>query len=275
MFNPWTNLQPNQPFPFFGPAPTTQSTFVPPVFAQLFDFGSLMQSMQKVAQGQVPDFGTARQMEDLIRTFSATPFMTGMPNPAISQQNPWTNLFGQAGTLPSWNAQVPQTPALGITREYQEDWTHLSELQREYESALREFGELFQDFSRRANEAFTASVSTVDGEQDFGTLSRKWIDCCEKEFQTIANTPEFATRLGNLINANLKLIQHSNRIQENLAVLQGQPTRGELNELHRRNIESQLEIDALKDRIRQLESSSKAKPKSAPRKRRTTKKTDK
>ncbi len=275
MFNPWTNLQPNQPFPFFGPAPAAQSSFVPPVFAQLFDFGSLMQSMQKVAQGHVPDSGTTRQMEDLIRTFSATPFMTGMPNPVMPPQNPWANLFGQAGALPTWNTQVPQTPALGITREYQEDWTQLRELQTEYESVLREFVELFQDFSRRASEAFAASISTADGEQDFGTFSRKWINCCENEFQTIANSPEFVARLGNLINANLKLIQHSNRIQEKMAVLQGQPSRGELDELHRKNFESQLEIDALKDRIRQLESSSKPKPKSVPRKRRTTKKTDK
>ena len=267
-------MQPNQPFPFFGPTPAAQSSFVPPVFAQLFDFGSLMQSLQKVTQGQVPDSGTARQMEDLIRTFSATPFMIGMPNPVIPQQNPWANLFGQAAALPAWNSQVPQTPALGITREYQEDWTQLSERHTEYESALREFIELFQDFSRRASEAFAASISTADGEQDFGTLSRQWIDCCENEFQTIAKTPEFATRLGNLINANLMLIQHSNRIQEKMAVLQGQPTRGELDELHRKHFESQLEIDALKDRIRKLESSSKPKPKSAPRKRRTTKKTD-
>ncbi len=267
-------MQPNQPFPFFGPAPAAQSSFVPPVFAQLFDFGSLMQSMQKVTQGQVPDSSTARQMEDLIRMFSATPFMTGMPNPVIPQQNPWVNLFGQAGTLPTWNSPVSQTPALGITREYQEDWAQLSELHTEYESALREFSELFQDFSRRASEAFTVSISTADGEQDFSTLSRKWIDCCENEFQTIANTPEFAARLGDLINANLKLIQHSNRIQEKMAVLQGQPTRGELDELHRKHFESQLEIDTLKARIRQLESSSKPKPKSVPRKRRTAKKTD-
>ncbi len=254
MFNPWINMQPSQTFPFWGQPPAAPSNISPPVFAQLFDFGSLMQSMQDAMQSQVKDTGQMRQMEDLIRSFSAAPLMAGLPGAVMPQQNPWASFFSASDLTSAWNPQTINTPALGITREYQEDWTELTNLRQDHDTALRSFGDLFQDFTRRAGESFVASVSADDA-QDFSVLCRKWIDCCEKEFQTIAQTPEFSERLGEMINTNLRLLQHSNRMQEKAAELQGQPTRGELNEMQRRNVEAQKRIDALEERVRQLESS--------------------
>ncbi len=250
-------MQPSQPFPSWGMSPGIQPDFASPVFAQLFDFGSLLRLLQEAAQNQAADAQAKRRMEEWIRTFSAftVPPMSGAPVPAAHQQNPWANLFNLNQPQSIWNLPIPDAPALGITREYQEDWNRLLRLRQDCDTAFWNFSELFQEFSKRVSESFVDSISSANEAMDFRALSRKWIDHCESEFQVIAQSSEFSDRFGQLINANLKLLRHGNRIREKFAGLQGQPTRGELDVLQRQNLEAQMKITALENRIREMESS--------------------
>lgn len=276
MFNPWAAMNPNQQFPIWG-QPATASSFMPPPFAQLFDLGSIIQTIQQAAPNQAASADHMRQLEEMIRTFSASPLFAGLPGAALPQQNPWVHLFNLSnspGAMPNWQPQGMNAPALGIGREFQEDWTRLTEYRRQYENAAREFSELFEDFVRKASEKFLSSLSEPNGQQDFGSLCRNWIDCCENEFQSTAQTAEYSTRLGKMINACLHLMQHSNRMQEKFARLHGYPTRSELDDLHKKHVLAQARIEALESKLQQLESNLKPKPKSAPRRRRSPKKPD-
>lgn len=253
----------------WGQTPVSPPNLTPPVFTQLFDLGKLMQSMQGEMQQPVPGVANMQQLEDLIRAFSTVPMQSAFPAAVLPQMNPWSNLpdWNTLSTS-TWNNQPPNAPALGITREYQEDWQRLISLRQDYEAATQSFGELFRDFARKASEKFASLVTEEYLESDFDTLCRQWIDCCENEFQAIANTPEFASRLGDVINSNLKMMRLSHRMQENLTQLQGLPTRGELDSLHQKNMAAQEKIAALEQRLQQLEAKQKTKPKGAPRTRR-------
>ncbi len=234
-----------------------------------------MQSMQDAMQQSVPGAVNMQQLEELIRMFSTVPMQGAFPAAVLSQNNPWSTPPDWNNMIAStWNVQSPNAPALGITREYQEDWNQLVALHQDCAAATRSFGELFQDFARKASDKFASLVTAADSDLEFDALCRQWIDCCENEFQTIAQTPEFAARLGDVINSNLKVMQLSQRMQEKTAQLQGLPTRGELDSLHQKNIAAQGKIDSLEQRLQQLEAQQKAQPKSRPRARRTRKKSD-
>ena len=272
MFNPWANFNPSQPFPMWGQPPAAPPNFNSPVFAQLFDLGQFMQSMQSAMQNQAPGGANMAQLEELIRTFSSAPMLGALPGATLPKWPPWTNQPDLNSLMPPWGTSIPDAPALGITREYQESFHQLSRQRQDCDAAMRAFGELFHDFARRASENFANTAMAKDSEPDFDVLCRKWIDCCEKEFQAIAQTPEFSTRLGDVINSQLKMMQLTHRLQEEMAKLQGQPTRGELDSLRRQNTQAQVKIDALEKRLQQLESSQRKPAKRAPRKPRTTRK---
>ncbi len=229
-----------------------------------------MQSMQETLQNPQAGSNYVRQMEDLARTLSATSLLGGLPGASLPHSFPWAHFQNMGGSIPAFNPQPANPPALGIAREFQEDWNKLTVLQQEYSTALRAFGELFDDFARRANEKFINSISSDKEATDFISLCRQWIDCCEIEFQSIAQTADFSSRLGAMINTSLRLTRHTHRIHENLAKLQGQPTRSELDELHLRNAQAQTKIDRLEERIQQLESAKPSKRKSPSRSRKTT-----
>ena len=247
----------------------------PPVFAELYNLGNLMQSLQNPAFNQAAGTNSLRQMEDLIRTFSQGPLFAGLPGANLPQQNPWLGAFNNSAATPPWNMNTQNAPALGIGREYQEDWRTLTGLKSDYDDALRAFGELFQDFVKRASEAFYSANTSATEQTDFSALCRKWIECCENEFQSFANTPEYSTRFGRLLNAYLRLLQHTNRMQDKLAELSGQPSRRALDALNRKGAEAQARIEVLEQKIQQLESAAKANRKRAPRGGRSTKKSTK
>ncbi len=225
---------------------------MPPVFKQLFDFGNLM---QELAQNKDTDTHIKRQLEDLVHLLSSTPFMFEVPTAASFIDNPWANLFSANAMMPTGQLSMSKVPALGLTREYQEEWMEFHHLQQVYSTALANFNQLFREFGRRASEVFLSLITKTEQTLDFHTLCHQWVDCCENEFQEIAQTAEFAKRLGELMNAQLQLARHSNRLQDRWSELQGQPTRGELDELRQHNSVTQAKLDGLEKRLLELEKS--------------------
>ena len=273
MFNPWANLSPTDPLSMWNAAPPATAPSMQPVYAQMYELGNAFRSICESMQGQTPSTINPQQLEQMVRQFSFNPVLQTFPQaPALGQvNNPWGQFFDSGKAFQNWNLQTGQPPALGIGREFQEDWSKWVQLNQEYDSATRAFMDIFQSFVRNAIERFMQSVSGIEEAVEFEAVVRDWIDCCDNEFQQVASQPEYAGKYGRMINSYLRLLQHSNKMQEQFQTMQGQPTRTELDRLHQALKQARTEIDTLQEKVRELATPSKqARP--APAKR-TTRKT--
>lgn len=250
MFNYWPP-QPN-PTDIFSQWQTMlgmpQNT-VPPVYTQLQEFGNAFHSFLEVFQKQSIGAEQLPGMDQMLRHFSANPllqpFMSTQP---MSQMAPWL----QQSNIQTDFLQLKQPPALGISREWQEDWTLLLEYQRKYDEALKSYSRIFQNFTQNATERFIKSSTKLDDKAGFDFLCRKWIDSCEEEFQKIAATSEYTTAFARVINCYVRVLQQNKKIQEKVARLQSQPTRSELDALHRKVADKSAEIDLLNATVQEL-----------------------
>ncbi len=244
----------------FAPGPPTAS----PIYSQLYELGNAFRSMYDTVQTQGASSVNRQQLDEMIKSFTFNPFIAGLPASTATQNNPWGNPFLAASNTPAWNASMVQMPALGIGREYQEDWTLLLKYQQEYASSLQGYVNIFQGFTQSAGEQFIQSISNADEELGFEDMYRKWIDCCEVEFEKVAFTSEYAVCFGKLIDSYIRLLQHQIRVKEKISRSQGQPTRSELDRLHQHNSQANSQIDRLNETIRdlqlRLEQVEKAKP---------------
>ena len=242
---------------------------MPPVYAQLFDFGNALNSMYESSQAQGAGSFNANSLQEMIRQFSFNPIFSGIhPGTAPTEFNPLMAGFAPAATFP-WGQTNVRMPALGIGRETQEDWSELASLQRDYAEAARAYLELYQTFAQRAGQRFQETLAASNDEASFSNLCRKWIDCCETAFQEIAVTDEYSQIFGNMINTAMRLLRHANRMQEKGAAAARQPSRGELDEIYRKNGESTESIKQLQIAVRDLEQRIEKLQKKAPQRRRT------
>ncbi len=253
MFNPWVTQDPADIYSMWSKAWSNTS---PPssVYAQMHELGNAFRSMFEAGQDPSDHAVRQQQMEQMVRQFTMNPILPNFPSMTeFTNLNPWQQFFDQSKTLMGSTSTVGQPPALGIGREYQEDWTEFLRLQREYESAFREFTAVFEKFTIGASERFIESLSEVDENTGFEDVCRRWIDCCDDEFQNIAGTKDYCVAYGNLINAYLRLLRHGTKMQEQLTGMMGQPTRSELDSIHLKNRQAGTEIESLNLKIKDLE----------------------
>ncbi len=265
MFNPWDPFNPNQFSTNWGQQHSNPP--IPPVFAQLFDLSKFISSMANPTNNPLLNQFNTKFLEDLIQNFSLQPFLSNFPQTSAFLQNYQPlNTSNLQNPAIAWLSNLPQAPALGITREFQEDWTELSRLMHRYEISQREFIKLLQSFVQSATESYTSILTNATELQDFDALCRKWIDCCEVEFQKISSTEDYSVKFGQMINDQLRLMRHYANIQENQAKLNRQPTRTELDELHRKNAEAIARIAQLEKTVEKLSDKTNRNPKSPIRK---------
>ena len=253
MFNPWATQAPTDIFSMWSQAWSTPPP-VSTVYAQLHELGDAFLAVFKAGQNQSDQATRQQQIEQIVRQFTINPIMSTFPTTmGFASHNPWQQLFGQNKTLMDSRLTGNQPPALGIGREYQEDWTEFLRLQQEYESALRKFMTVFEKFTLAASERFIESLSDIDENTGFEDVCRRWIDCCDSEFQEIASTQDYCVAYGTLINAYMRLLRQGTKIQEQLATMMGQPTRTELDNLHLKNKQASAQIENLNLKIQDLE----------------------
>ena len=270
-----------------NPAATQQQELVP-LYSQLFNFGDAFRSFYEELQKQGLESLSSEELEKFIQSCSLN---AGFPNPGATlfQQNvPWFSAMNLPFAMGGFDATQPaQLPALGLGREWQEDFSKYHEMQAELAKAAREYAKQYEHYMQRVGERFKDALQEEDlGELSFEKLGSIWIDCCESEFQEIASTKEYSVAYGGLINASMRLRKHANEMQEKTARLMNIPSREELNTLHQSNMalkqqlnDMQAHITALEAEISNLKKAARTKPparrKTAPRKPRTTKPKDK
>ena len=141
-------------------------------------------------------------------------------------------------------------PAVGYSRESQEQHQHFGRLVIEYQKALQDYAAAMSKLGGRSLERFREKleeaeepVTTVRGMYDL------WVDACEDEYGAYTMTEEYAELYGALVNT-LMAVKHQGAVMVD-ETLEGlnMPTRREVNTLHRRLQETRRELRALRDQI--------------------------
>lgn len=258
MFNPWVTQNPADIYSMWSKA-WSNTTPASSVYAQMHELGNAFRSMFEAGQASSDQATRQQQIEQMVRQFTINPILPNFPSMTeFTNFNPWQHFLDQSKVLMGSASTGSQPPALGIGREFQEDWTEFLRLQQEYDMALREFTVMFEKFTLGASERFIESISDIDENTGFEDMCRQWIDCCDAEFQKIASTQDYCVTYGNLINAYMRLLRHGTKIQEQFATMTGQPTRTELDNLHLKNRQASTKIENLNLKIQNLEKSLKS-----------------
>ena len=239
-----------------GPAPQPP----PPIaqgFGQFNQFDSAFRSFFEALQTQGMGALGSNYFDNLMKASSF------YPTPSTAQFN---YPFGQMPQVPAMPSLPPfqpnaftmptldKSPALGITREWQEDIAMLMKLQQEAATRQQEFIKLFANFSASVGERVRSALDDVDlDELSFDQLCRIWIDCSEQEFQIIASSKQYSIAYAAMLNASMRLRQHSDTMLENSARLQNLPTRKEIDALHQSCTRAKERETELLRRISQLE----------------------
>jgi polyhydroxyalkanoate synthase subunit PhaE len=138
-------------------------------------------------------------------------------------------------------------PALGYTREAQEEGRELIRLGLEYQRALQTYAATFrtivpesltrlqQRLARRAE-----PVTTLRALYDL------WVDTSEEVYLEIVATEEHAQAYGRMVNALMALKNHGRNMVDEIVGALGMPTRHGLNTLQRRQQELRREIVGLR-----------------------------
>ncbi len=228
----------------------------PNIYSQLTDLSEAFRNVFDAMHAQGADTATALKIEEMIRMFSLQSFMPGVASAQMPPMtNPWLeSMKNLTATSPNFaQGASAQLPALGISREYQEDFAELSKCQLNYASALQDYISVFQIFSRDTSEKFITLISEMDAESDFDSLCRKWIDLCEDEFQKLAFTDQYAQTYGKLIDCHVRLTRQMQIIDDKFCRLRGQPSRQEMEQIHRDNQQKETEIRQLQQTVAELE----------------------
>ena len=156
-------------------------------------------------------------------------------------------------------------PAVGYTREWQEQLQDWSRLSVEYMHTVRDFTALLNKVLQRALELFGQRVKekTLAGEPFAGLrpLYDLWIDCGEDAYAEQVATPEFPHLQAEMINALMRMKRHEQMVVEEFMTALNMPTRREMDTTHKRIHELQRQVRQLQDA---LEESTETRSEAAP-----------
>ena len=233
----------------------TSATSPPPPaqnFGHVNQFDNAFRSFHEALQTQSMGALGSNYFANLLKTCSFNPMQH-----AAQFNQPFGQMPQMPAMPPNANFATPShenLPALGIAREWQEDFAKLMTLQQENAAAQQKFLELFSNYSANVGERVKNELNDIDLENlTFEQLCRIWIDCCEEEFQIIASSKQYAIAYGASLNASMRIRRQTDRMLEKSARLQNMPTRKEIDALHRSRAQANERESQLLQRIDQLE----------------------
>jgi class III poly(R)-hydroxyalkanoic acid synthase PhaE subunit len=173
-----------------------------------------------------------------------------MPPPLLAPWKNFTDALGMGGFNPE--QMFPGTPALGLSREYQETAAKLLDLSRQFQERYAEFAQqnaaIMQDayhvLKKRFDEAPSAGRTRAD-------LYDAWIDCAEGTYAQAAHSERFARLLAELCNISSAFKVERGKLTEQIARHLDLPSRAEVDTLHR-------QVRALNEAVRAAAASSAA-----------------
>jgi hypothetical protein len=138
-------------------------------------------------------------------------------------------------------------PALGYTREVQEEGQELIRLGLEYQRALQTYAATFRTI---IPESLTRLQQRLARRPEPVTTLRAlydlWVDTSEEVYLEIVATEEHSQAYGRMVNALMALKNHGRNMVDEIVGALGMPTRHGLNTLQRRQQELRRELVALR-----------------------------
>ena len=139
----------------------------------------------------------------------------------------------------------PGTPALGLSREYQETAARLLDLSKQFQQRYAEFAQqnatIMQDAFHVLKKRFDATPS---GGKTPADLYDAWIDCAEGTYAQAAHSERFARLLAELCNISSAFKVERGKLTEQIARHLDLPSRAEVDTLHHQVRNLQLAMRA-------------------------------
>ena len=171
------------------------------------------------------------------------------------------------------------TPALGYTRENQEQLQRLSQLMLQHQSVMQAYKLAFAKMGIQSIQAFQErlkEISSSEDEMKIDSLRRFydiWVDECESVYAGFAMSEEYQALYGRLVNSQMEIKQHISMMTDQALEAMNIPSRLEINTLQKRMQEQRREMHVLRAEIAALKNSNKPATKNkTPTKKSTTKK---
>jgi class III poly(R)-hydroxyalkanoic acid synthase PhaE subunit len=144
------------------------------------------------------------------------------------------------------------TPAVGYTREMQEDWQKWGALWLDHVQVLERYKGLLSNTGKRSAEKVAAKLMELAKEGKTVTGLREaydlWVECAEDAYGELAQGAEFVETQAELTNTLMAVRKHQQEMVESLLQAFDLPTRSELDTAHAR-------IHALRKEVRNLKRS--------------------
>jgi class III poly(R)-hydroxyalkanoic acid synthase PhaE subunit len=205
----------------------------------------------------VDQAGAFQEMFARLVDQSAGSMPPSMPPPHLAPWKNFVDALGMGGFNPE--QMFPGTPALGLSREYQESAARLLDLSKQFQQRYAEFAQqnatIMQDAFHLLKKRFDATASGKTP----ADLYDAWIDCAEGTYAQAAHSERFARLLAELCNISSAFKVERGKLTEQIARHLDLPSRAEVDTLHR-------QVRALTTAMRATAASGPAKTAKPPRK---------
>jgi class III poly(R)-hydroxyalkanoic acid synthase PhaE subunit len=160
----------------------------------------------------------------------------------IPMPGDFTHAFHPEGARDQMSGQVNRflsIPAVGYSREFQEQYQILGQRMVEYSTAVHDYQTSFGKLAVETTQEFQASVQEMAKEgKSLGSLREiydKWVEMSEAAYARFVMTQEYQSLYGRLVNNLLAVKQQMARIVDGNLEAMHMPTHAEISTLQRRN----------------------------------------
>jgi len=167
-------------------------------------------------------------------------------------------------------------PAMGLSRERQEQLQLLSERMLEYFEALRAYKLAFAKNGLRSVEALAVRFNEMAHEEEeiksLRALYDIWVEVNEDTYDKFAMSNEYQVVYGDMVNSLMAVRKEMNKLAEDNYRAMNLPTRSDLDAVAQRALQAQRENRALKRELKRLAQQVESLQQNAPASSRTTSK---
>ncbi|MGF1642654.1 MAG: class III poly(R)-hydroxyalkanoic acid synthase subunit PhaE [Thiotrichales bacterium] len=147
-------------------------------------------------------------------------------------------------------------PAVGYTRESQEQYQQLAQLMMDYNAALQAYRLAFGKLAVTSLQEFQRSLPELARDdkklESVRAVYDHWVDICERVYARYVMSADYQTVYGALVNKLMLLKQQMARMVDQGLEAMNMPTRAEINTLQRRQQESRRDNQQLRHELRAL-----------------------
>ncbi|MDQ2696978.1 MAG: class III poly(R)-hydroxyalkanoic acid synthase subunit PhaE [Pseudomonadota bacterium] len=144
-----------------------------------------------------------------------------------------------------------EMPALGYTREWQEQYQQAGRLWLNYQDAHNDYLRLLRQSARRALDLLQQRLTALGQEgkslDSVRAVYDLWVDCNEEAYAELARSPDYSEVYGRMINALMRVKRHGQMLVNEALSALNVPNRRELDTTHARLQETRRRLRELTD----------------------------